>query len=285
MKEEYLIEAEELHEVIQHDGMTVIDTRDPLVFQKGHLPGAINIPDIFTYLCLTENGGYEAMLRNFSTLFGKAGIRRDDHVVIYEDAMDNGYGQSCRGWFLFNLLSHPGQVQVLHGGLRAWLAKKLPLSTEAKLRPPLEYAGELNADVVVTNQQMLDAIHDPGIAIVDVRDYAEWIGANSSPYGYDFCPRKGRIPNARWLEWYRLMRHKSGIPWIRTQEEILGICDDLEITPATRVYVYCFKGARTSNTMLALKSAGIRDVRNYFMSWNEWSRDFSLPIQEGYPDS
>jgi len=285
MIENYLIEAEELNEIIDHEDVIVVDTRDPSVFQKGHLPGAVNIPEIFTYLCLSENGGYEALQRNFAGLFGKAGVKGADHVIVYEDAMDNGYGQSCRGWYLFNLLGHSGQVQVLHGGLRAWLAKKLPLSTEFARRPAQDYAGQFNPNLVVTNQQMLDALHDPAIAIVDVRDYAEWIGANSSPYGYDFCPRKGRIPNARWLEWYRLMRHKSGIPWIRTREEILDICDDLEITPATRVYVYCFKGARTSNTMLALKMAGIRDVRNYFMSWNEWSRDASLPIQEGYPDS
>ena len=45
--------------------------------------------------------------------------------------------------------------------------------------------------------------------------------------------------------------------------------------------LYCFKGARTSNTFVALKQAGIKDVRNYFGSWNEWSRDPELPIDEG----
>jgi len=31
------------------------------------------------------------------------------------------------------------------------------------------------------------------------------------------------------------------------------------------------------------KNAGIKDVRMYFGSWNEWSRDPSLPIEEGLP--
>jgi thiosulfate/3-mercaptopyruvate sulfurtransferase len=35
--------------------------------------------------------------------------------------------------------------------------------------------------------------------------------------------------------------------------------------------------------MLALQMAGIPNVCNYFSPWNEWSRDFSLPIEEGYP--
>ncbi len=34
-------------------------------------------------------------------------------------------------------------------------------------------------------------------AKLDVRDVDEWIADSSSPYGKDFCPRKGRIPGAR----------------------------------------------------------------------------------------
>ena len=55
------------------------------------------------------------------------------------------------------------------------------------------------------------------------------------------------------------------------------------ITPDTPVALYCFKGARASNTYLALKEAGVKDVKIYFGSWNEWSRDPSLPIEEGLP--
>jgi len=49
------------------------------------------------------------------------------------------------------------------------------------------------------------------------------------------------------------------------------------------VIIYCFKGARASNTFVALEEAGIRDVRIYFGSWNEWSREAALPIEEGRP--
>jgi hypothetical protein len=39
-----------------------------------------------------------------------------------------------------------------------------------------------------------------------------------------------------------------------------------------------------SNTLVALKEAGIENVRMYFGSWNEWSRNARLPIEEGPPD-
>jgi thiosulfate/3-mercaptopyruvate sulfurtransferase len=276
-----LLEVEELREMLDQKDVVIVDTRDPEAYVRGHIPGAINVHEIFTYLALSENGGYPAMERFFEEVFRKAGVRATDKVVVYEDAMDNGYGQSCRGWFFFNYLGH-SHTSVLHGGFRAWKSKEYPTDIQMVTRERSEYKVKPNPNLIVTTEQMIKAIDDPAIVILDVRDYAEWIGANSSPYGYDYAPRKGHIPNAIWIEWYRLMRHKQGIPWFRTPEEILSVLEQLEITVNTPVYLYCFKGARTSNTMMAMKNAGVKDVRNYLMSWNEWSRQPDLPIEEGY---
>jgi thiosulfate/3-mercaptopyruvate sulfurtransferase len=70
---------------------------------------------------------------------------------------------------------------------------------------------------------------------------------------------------------------------LQIQDEILAECATVGISQNTPVYLYCFKGARAANTFLALKNAGVKDVRMYFGSWNEWSRDPSLPIEEGLP--
>jgi thiosulfate/3-mercaptopyruvate sulfurtransferase len=276
-----LLECEELRGMLGQKDVVIVDTRDEQSYQRSHIPGAVNVHQIFTYLALSENGGYPAMCQSFENAFGAAGIKPEDQVVVYEDALDNGYGQSCRGWYLLNYFGHTNAF-VLHGGLRAWKSKELPLNSDAVKIERSDFKVVPNSKIIVTSDEMLQAINDPGIVIVDVRDYAEWIGANSSPYGYDFCPRKGHIPNAIWLEWYRLMRHKQGIPWFRTDDEILSILEQIDITPNTKVYLYCFKGARTSNTYAALKNAGVKDVRNYLMSWNEWSRQLHLPIEEGY---
>ena len=69
----------------------------------------------------------------------------------------------------------------------------------------------------------------------------------------------------------------------KSPAEILAECATVGITPDTPVVLYCFKGARASNTLVALKEAGIKDVSLYFGSWNEWSRDPALPIEEGLP--
>jgi thiosulfate/3-mercaptopyruvate sulfurtransferase len=126
-------------------------------------------------------------------------------------------------------------------------------------------------------------LDDPSIVILDVRDRDEWMGESSSPYGVDFCPRKGRIPGAVWIEWYDLMVPDAEIATFRSPEEIMSLCQAAGITPDSTVYIYCFKGSRASNSLIALKEAGIKDVRNYFASWNEWSRDPALPIESGAP--
>ena len=130
---------------------------------------------------------------------------------------------------------------------------------------------------------MKAAVADPNQIKLDTRDVDEWIADSSSPYGKDFCPRKGRIPGAVWLEWYRMMKPTPAGPMFKSPAEILAECATVGITPDTPVVLYCFKGARASNTLVALKEAGIKDVSLYFGSWNEWSRDPSLPIEEGLP--
>ena len=95
--------------------------------------------------------------------------------------------------------------------------------------------------------------------------------------------KEGHLPGAVWLEWYRMMKPTAEGPRFKSKNEILAECATVGITQSTPVYLYCFKGARASNTFLALKNAGVKDVRMYFGSWNEWSRNPSLPIEEGLP--
>jgi 3-mercaptopyruvate sulfurtransferase SseA len=82
---------------------------------------------------------------------------------------------------------------------------------------------------------MKAAVHDTHVAILDVRDVDEWIGESSSPYGRDYCPRKGRIPGARWIEWYRMMKPTPAGQRFKSRDEILAECATVGITPETPV--------------------------------------------------
>jgi thiosulfate/3-mercaptopyruvate sulfurtransferase len=261
--------------------VVLIDTRHAAAHASGHIPGAVSLRDIFTFLI--EDSRPQTLRRMQPTLteaLGRAGLSGHEIAVVYEDTLDSGYGQSCRAYLLLRQLGYP-QVAILHGGYRAWTDAGLPVSNELPQPAPQVFPHNAGAHMLVSNDEMLRALDDPRIIKLDVRDRDEWLGRSSSPYGVDDCPRKGRIPGAAWLEWYRVMDRDSIVPRFRSRDEILAACADIGLDPDATVYVYCFKGSRAALVTVALTHVGFGAVHTYFASWNAWSRDPALPIDAG----
>ena len=279
MENNILVSPSELYQrsTNPQESLVIIDTRDPEEYAKEHIPGAVNLRDFFTYLATTDEEGYEAFRQHFSDLLSAAGVSPDSHVVIYEDKMNNGFGQSCRGWLILQALGHKA-ASVLEGGINAWKNEGLPVSQECESPKPSKFLPDPDAigEVFVDKEEMLRAIHDHDIQILDIRDQDEWEGLSSSPYGPDFAPRKGRLERSVWLQWDKLMQDDAHY---LTREEIIAAMRQLGIKVHHTVYIYCFKGARAANTYVALRTAGFDNIKVYFGSWNEWSRDASLPIE------
>jgi thiosulfate/3-mercaptopyruvate sulfurtransferase len=279
-----LLQPAELSALMASGGVVVLDTRDPEVYAEGHLPGAVNVREIFTYLATSDEAGMTELTGTFARLFGEAGLDGTKTAVLYEDAMDTGFGQSCRGYFLLSYLGYPS-TKVLHGGYTAWTAAGLPVDTAVPAPVTTEFPLDVREGLVVTKEVMLAALDDDAVTALDCRDADEWFAESSSPYGVDFCPRKGRLPGAVWLEWYTTMtKDPTGVSYFRSPQEIAALAGKVGVGAGTDTIIYCFKGARASNTFLALHEAGITSTRIYFGSWNEWSRDPALPIEEGAPD-
>ena len=277
-----LMSPADLQQLQATEPVVVIDTRDADTYALGHIPGAVNLRETFTYLATSTPQGLQDLKSTFASHLGAAGLSGAETAVFYEDAMNSGYGQSCRGYYLLTWLGYP-KIKVLNGGYSAWKAAGLPVSTDAVVPTPAAFPGDLpQADVMLTKEDVAQALGTRTV-LLDVRDVDEWIGDSSSPYGKDFAPRKGRLPGAQWVEWYRFMKPSAQGPVFKSPDEVRAECATAGISPADTVYLYCFKGARASNTFLALKQAGFSDVRMYFGSWNEWSRDDSLPIETGLP--
>ena len=284
MSEPVLISPVELEMLMKSEPVVLIDTRDPAAYAAGHLPGAVNMREIFTFLASSTAEGLGELKQTFADAFGAVGLSGTPTAVFYEDAMNSGFGQSCRGYFLLSWLKYP-KVRILHGGMSAWTAAGMPVNTDTVAPTPATFPMPAStASLMVTKDEMLAAL-DSEIVLLDVRDVDEWIGDSSSPYGKDYAPRKGRIPGAKWIEWYRFMKPTGQGAMFKSPDEIRADCRTAGISPKDPVYLYCFKGARASNTYVALKEAGFSDVRMYFGSWNEWSREPGLPIESGFPSN
>jgi thiosulfate/3-mercaptopyruvate sulfurtransferase len=125
MNDRVLLDPKATWENIQHSNVVLIDTRDPDSFAAGHIPGAVNVHDIFTYLATSTPEGMKALKSKFAKAFGDAGLSGKELAIIYEESMNTGFGQSCRGFFLLKILGYP-RAAVLHGGFQAWLADAMP---------------------------------------------------------------------------------------------------------------------------------------------------------------
>ncbi|MBV9747852.1 MAG: sulfurtransferase, partial [Acetobacteraceae bacterium] len=144
MSGKVLIEPADLMAALGHPKVVIIDTRAPAAYEAGHVPGAVNLHEIFTYLAMSTPEGMAELRQKFADAFGAAGLGGEETAVIYEESMNTGFGQSCRGYFLLEFLGYP-KARILHGGFQAWTAMGLPVSADpAKPTPksfPLSDAG------------------------------------------------------------------------------------------------------------------------------------------------
>ena len=259
----------------------ILDVRSPQQYSTGHIPTAANCHEIFTYLTTSDKPGVKKLIDTFTDVFQRAGINGEigERVVTYENSLESLYGASCRGMCLLQLLGHQN-VAILEGGLDRWISEGYPISTDPKEVRRGSFKAQWSPNHIWTDMhEVAEAISEQSAVLLDVRDIEEWTGVSSSPYGVAFTPRKGRLPGSVHILWSDFMEKRSdGSCHFKTPEVIREMCAQKGIRPEQKVIVYCFKGARASNTLLALKEAGFNNISNYFGSWNEWSRHPELEI-------
>ena len=269
----------EANQLRNDNAVVFVDVRDANNYQQEHIPGAVNIPELFYTLSMTTPEGLLEMQKILIPLIRKAGISRDKTIIVYEDNLGTRYGSSCRGYFLLSFFGHPN-VGILDGGLDQWVLESFPVDSKPVKSALSEFKINLKRDSLATIDDMIMALDHPDIKLLDNRNKEEWLGMSCTPEDYpdDFLPRTGRIPGARWIDWQKFMQSTENIQHFKSPEQVRALCAQAGLYPDDDIIIYCFKGARAANTYIALKLAGFKHVRNYYGSWNEWSRNAALPV-------
>ncbi len=272
----FMISSKKLNESINEKRIIIIDVRSIEEYSKGHIINAINIPEIFTYLPegLTTPTEKEDFINFYKDIFSKAGVGSNDTVVFYENRFTL---MSPRGLIILKYLGHNEEnIKVLDGGYYTWCKNNFETTTTFIQNNPKDFIVNINEDFFVDYNEMKVIIKDSSIVTLDVRDKDEWIGISSSPYGINYAPKKGRIPNAIWIEWYEFIT--NDMLSVRSLENIQLALDKKAIKEDDDIVLYCFKGARIANTYIALRKLGYKNIRIYFAGWNEWCRKEDAPI-------
>jgi thiosulfate/3-mercaptopyruvate sulfurtransferase len=270
-----LISVEELAARLDDSNLRLADVRwfvgEPgrgrREYDAGHLPGAVFV-DLDRDLAASSGAGRHPLPDPaiFATRMGELGIGRDDLVVAYDDSLGT---IAARLWWMLDNLGHE-RVALLDGGLKAWRAAGLPMSTDTVApapREPLPMATEWTG--VIDRPALVDRLGD--VALLDARAPERYRG-ETEPVD----PRPGHIPSAINAP-ARISLAADGrfLPPAELGERLLAV------VPADRpVVVSCGSGVTACHTAFAYRLAGLPDPLLYPGSYSDWSRT-DMPVAVG----
>ncbi len=261
-------------------------------FEKGHIPGSVvaYAHDLHYLDDVKACKGLPMCEPTAAKLIGTTlGIGADTDVVVY----DGGAGANASGTWFFLRLYGVKNVRILDGGLATWKAHGGPVETGPAATPaPKAFtpvvAWDMLAGVDEVKKASTDAAH---YVLLDSRHTLdEFTGkqllpAMAAPGREETVKRGGAIPTAIFSPWSKYAGNKDAQPDRPTLKDAAELNKQLEklrkngYDPSKTVISYCHVGlGRGSFQYLALKHAGLKNVKVYVGSWDEWGNDPSLPV-------
>jgi thiosulfate/3-mercaptopyruvate sulfurtransferase len=240
--------------------------RNRAEYAVGHLPGAVLL-DLDTDLSAPAGPGRHPLPDRaaFAARLGARGFG-DHHIVVAYDDADGIY--AARLWWMLRWIGH-GDVCLLNGGLRAWRAAGLPLTTD----PPHPAPAALTVRPGLTR-----VIDRPGlwarlgsVVLLDARPTDRYAGEQEP-----VDPVAGHIPTARNAPVTgNLGPDGCFLPadQLARRYRALGVGEGDTVAS-------CGSGATACHDILAAVLAGLPEPILYPGSWSDWCTS-GLPCATG----
>lgn len=243
-----ILSAADLQTLSKAGSVKIVDVRAKKDYDKGHIPGAVNLP--WGRLNISEVDGVRNELASDAELakqFSAAGLSYDDTIVLYDVTAFVG-----RAYVPFDYAGFT-KLHVLDGGIANW---KGEITTAAADPKPSNFRLTNKRDSRVDQAYVASKVGSSEDIIID--------GRNEDAFADGHIPSSKVIPATFYID-------KQGAR--RPRADLLKDLAAKGLTPDSKIVSYCGSGVAAANAYLFLKDLGFKNVALYDGSWDEWSRD------------
>jgi thiosulfate/3-mercaptopyruvate sulfurtransferase len=256
----------------------VESNEDVLLYDTGHLPGAVHIDwrsdlqdqTVRDYITPAE----------FAAVCAKNGIGPDTICVFYGDKSN---WWACYALWVFRLFGH-GKVKIMNGGRDKWVAAGRTLTREVPSYTPAVYPvppARLDAEIRAFFEEA-QAQSERKLPLIDVRSPGEFRGevTHMPEYPQEGVLRGGHVPGAKSVPWKTAVNDDGTFKSVKEREKLY--IKELKMKRRSPTIAYCRIGERSSLTWFVLTYLlGFGNVKNYDGSWLEWGNCVRVPIAKG----
>ncbi|WP_067520307.1 sulfurtransferase [Endozoicomonas ascidiicola] len=277
-----LIEPEMLATLLNDEQLVVLDARFSLadiklgrvMYDQGHIPGAIyaDLEKDLSGDIIPGKTGRHPLPESSDWLetLSRWGITESSQIVVYDDG---GHAMAARAWWLLRWagLRH---VSVLHGGMKAWLGGRYPVTADTSETIPVLNHLTTGHMPVISADDLQAQIVSGGLLnpLVDARAHERFRGEEES-----IDPIAGHIPGATCHPFTDNLNDDGRF---LPPEQLNEIFSSLTTGSASLVF-YCGSGVTACHNILAMEYAGLHGAVLYSGSWSEWITNPERPVARG----
>jgi len=266
-----IVSTEWLTANLNNPRVIAIDIRKIEDYQEGHIPGAVSA---YYGIWSAPKEGRHTEYPPEDDLFdaiGDLGIKPDSMVVIVCKTYHCFY-QAMAPRVLCTL-QYAGlkNLSILDGGQEKWVREGRPISTEAVKPQKTIYRGKLNKELHVEKDYVASRLGKA--TFVDVREPVLFSGTKKQ----EFVEKAGHIPGAVNLPASEAYT-KMGTFKKKEDLEILAVTA-VGKDKSKEIITYCDAGKCCPTWAFILtRVLGYKNVKLYDGSFEEWTKDPSLPV-------
>ncbi|MGB6020438.1 MAG: rhodanese-like domain-containing protein [Sulfurimonadaceae bacterium] len=257
---EAFISAQDLHDKIGSDKLTVLDVGSHGVYHKGHIPTAKYV-NIAQY-CKRVGDHYEMQeIPHLVKLIRQLGIENDSYVVIYDHNSPNGLLNASYFALVLHRLGHTN-LSILNGSYEEWLYEYDGTKVVSAITPS-NFVAHPNNELIVDSHYV--AQHIDKATTLDARVSKYYFGTYKSPGVY----RLGHIEGAVSSYWKNSFLSDNTL----AEREILEAIylHGLKLDPEEEVILYGLDGYEASmNWYVLSKVFNFKKLKVYDASIQEW---------------